>query len=160
MSPVPLWKAQQVPGWQSCWLSQMVPFSPLALELLHWPHTQSCSPQHSTSLEQGCQGKQGREIALSTQGTHSPPSTAPRAQQSVNTRNTLNTLNTHPFPLLGQNCCIPQLEHPWSYCQREASPAEQQHPPRDTAWDAGHLSISGTCARAAHPAREGFPPCT
>lgn len=49
---VPFWKAQHVPGLQSCWFSQMVPFSPLEVAFLHSPQTQSWSPQHSTSREQ------------------------------------------------------------------------------------------------------------
>lgn len=49
---VPFWKAQHIPGLQSCWFSQMVPFSPFEVDFLHSPQTQSWSPQHSTSREQ------------------------------------------------------------------------------------------------------------
>lgn len=51
---VPLWKAQQRSGRQSAWCWQVVPGSPLVAFWLHWPQTHKCSPQHSSSLVQGC----------------------------------------------------------------------------------------------------------
>lgn len=52
----PLWKAQHSPGWQSLWLSQMVPLLPLEVLLVQRPHTHSWSPQHSESRVQTCRG--------------------------------------------------------------------------------------------------------
>lgn len=49
---VPLWTAQQRSGLQSVWRWQVLPDSPLVAFWVHWPHTHSCSPQHSSSLVQ------------------------------------------------------------------------------------------------------------
>lgn len=73
----PLWKAQHSPGWQSLWLSQMVPLSPLVVDLLQCPQTHSWSPQHSLSRVQSC-----REVGhtRAPQLTTNPPRKAWRPQ--------------------------------------------------------------------------------
>lgn len=55
---VPVWKAQQRSGLQSLWRWQMPPASPLVALWLHWPHTHSCSSQHSSSFVQDWERKE------------------------------------------------------------------------------------------------------
>lgn len=59
-SRAPLWKAQHSPGWQSLWLSQMVPLPPAVEALVQRPHTHSWSPQHSLSRVQTCRREDKR----------------------------------------------------------------------------------------------------
>ena len=57
-SRAPLWKAQHSPGWQSLWLSQMVPLPPAVEASVQRPHTHSWSLQHSLSRVQTCRRRE------------------------------------------------------------------------------------------------------
>lgn len=64
-SRAPLWKAQHSPGWQSLWLSQMVPLPPAVEASVQRPHTHSWSPQHSLSRVQTCRRREDARSSCS-----------------------------------------------------------------------------------------------
>lgn len=68
---VPLWKAQQRSGLQSVWYWQVLPASPFVAFWLHWPHTHSCSPQHSWSLVQDWKNRNNGSHILNISAMHS-----------------------------------------------------------------------------------------